>query len=398
MAIANSGVFSLPLAGPWAGPFRRRAVWPRSAAPSASAAPANVATGVAATGPDEPLDDFVAGPENHGLLIALRAVCGKPWWSGALVLHGPSGVGKTHLAFGVYAAFAQQHGLGATGDEARPVGRAGTPRAVLIRGADFARQYADAVETNTTAAWRKDLQSAALLVLDDLGQLAGKVEAQQQLCQILDYLSARRRAIVITSSASPANSRELSPRLRSRLGGGLVLPIALPGPAAKAELVRELAERRALRLSAAAVERLAAGPWTTCMELRGVLMTLDFASSGMIDVTAIDKLLAAQGASRQVKLPEIARLCARRFHLTLADLRGPSRRRTTCAARQLAMLLAREEGPFTMAAIGQYFGRRDHTTVMHACRQAAAAVEADPVLREAYGELRTALQATGTGP
>ncbi|HEX3728021.1 MAG TPA: DnaA/Hda family protein, partial [Pirellulales bacterium] len=173
---------------------------------------------------------FVAGPENRLAAAALRpfltATIGA---SNPLVLYGPHGSGKSHLALG----------LAAWWHENFP-----TKRVACLSAAEFAQGYAGALEDQRLAPWRRELRDADLLVLEDLGQLAEKRGAQLELARLLDMLADREAAVVMTARTLPAQSPMLAAPLRSRLSAALAVGLSWPEQSARRALLEQVAAGR----------------------------------------------------------------------------------------------------------------------------------------------------------
>lgn len=325
--------------------------------------------------------DFVVGPENCLVHVAVRSILdGPPNGYNPIVFYGPSGVGKTHLAAGLASAWRAAHRR---------------QKVVYTTAVDFARELADAIETQAVDEFRTKYRSAALLVLDDLSGLvkgkSGKLNAQDELVHSLDSLIDEGGWVVITASVAPGALTGVAPTLQSRLLAGLTVPLLPPGPEARLVILRNLAADLQLDLPAAAAQSLADGLSLTAPELRGVLLQLEIrarARAHPVDIEAVRRFLAERAAGQQPPLKDIAAATAQYFSLKLSDLRGPSRRRALVTARGIAMYLARLSTRESLNQIGKYFGGRDHTTVMHSCQKTATLLKADPAIRRAIEELQ----------
>ena len=321
---------------------------------------------------------FLVGPENRLVEPAIRAVLGeRPSHYSPLVLLGPSGTGKSHLARGILDQW----------KDANP-----KKRAVFTTAADFARELADAIDTQDTDEMRIRYRKAGLVVLEDLGPLGGKPVAQEELVQVLDALSANDSQVVVTATAPIGQLPGIFDRLRSRLEAGLTVPLSLPGAATRRLVLLRSAGLRGITLSEPAAKLLADGLSVSVPELQGALVQLEMPArlrGGTIDTEAVRSYLAHRNGTREPALRDIAIAAARFFGLTLTELRSASRQRAVVTARGVAILLARQLTPKSLEQIGQYFGGRDHTTVMHALRKTEGLVKTDPAIRQAVAQLRT---------
>jgi chromosomal replication initiator protein len=327
------------------------------------------------------LGQFLAGPENRLVEPSVRAVLERraaPF--NPLVLYGPSGTGKSHLARGLAAAW-----------KSRFPGQ----RVAYAMAADFARELADAIEAQAIDDFRHRYREAALAVFEDLADLVGKDAAQEELLHTLDALLYGGAQVVVTARTTPGGITGLLPGLQSRLTGGLTVPISPPGPAARLAIVQCLAQLREIDLAEPVAQLLADGFSGTVPELLGALLQLEVPARHdrqTIDARAVRQYLAERSASKHHQVREIAIATARHFSLKLADLRGSSRRRPVVAARDVAMYLTRRITRASLYQIGQFFGGRDHTTVLHSCHKAEELVKDDPAVRQALHELQQKFQ------
>ncbi len=334
-----------------------------------------------------PTSHFLVGPENRLVEVAVRSVVEKePNGYSPLVLYGPSGTGKSHLAFGLAAAWKA---------------RDRKAKVVCTTAVDFARELAEAIETQDVDDFRSKYREASLLVIEDLGMLAtrrsGKLSAQEELIHTLDVLLAEGRGVIVTLATLPSEASGIVPALQSRLMAGLTVPLAPPGPAARLAVLRQLARVRNIRLSETVARVLADGVSGTVPELAGSLLQLGMPSEaghGRIDLAAAKRFVAERSDARRPTLHEIALATAKHFSLKLTDLRSSVRRRVLVNARGVAVYLARTLTDESLQQIGSYFGGRDHTTVMHSCRKTEELIESDASIREAVEALKRVLWKT----
>jgi chromosomal replication initiator protein len=321
------------------------------------------------------MGDFVAGPENRLVEVAIGDLLGQPGsLYSPMVLYGPSGAGKTHLALAVVARW-----------KARP-DRPPVKYAVAV---DYARELAEAIETKTIDEFGVAYRRASLLVLEDLQHLAGRQAAQRELLQILDSLADDGACVLVTASRSPGLLDDMLPGLQSRLQAGLAVPVVLPGPAARAALFRRLAAARGIKLSESVIEFLAEKFSGAVPALDAALIELQM--GGSVNMEAARRLLATR-CRKEPSLNEIALATARHFSLRLRDLRSAARRRTLVVARGVAMYLCRSLTRVSLEQIGGYFGGRDHTTVSHGCRRTEILLQTEPAIREAVVQLQIRLR------
>jgi chromosomal replication initiator protein len=316
--------------------------------------------------------DAVRVPENRSALRAVRRLArglttrGRP--VSPLVLHGPTGCGKSLLANALVAATATG------GRSARTL----------------AANDLDPRPTDDDDAFAPAL-ACDLLVVEDLQHLPER--SAEWLRRLLDGRAAHRRATVLTANVGPAALVHLPRRLTSRLVAGLVVPIDPLGPESRRRVLAGRAERLGLRLTASALRWLADQP--TGGGLRpplGMLDTLKAATRGnpaAIDRDTAERLLAPRNSPAN-GFDAIALKVAAAFDVKPKDLRGPSRLRTILVARQVAMYLAHDAAGFSLPAVGRAFDR-DHTTVLHAVRKVRERIDGDKTfagrVKQLAGEL-----------
>ena len=336
------------------------------------------------TAAQPPWDDFLVGPENRLVPVAIDAILEpRDPGPGPIVFYGPCGSGKTHLAAGLVAAYRARF-------RRRP--------AVYIPAVDFGRELADAIDTQTTDDFRHRYRRASLLAIDDVDRLAGKEAAQRELASTLDAAAEAGGHVILTSLAPPGQLAGFLPQLQTRLTGGLTVPLALPGRETRLAIIRRLAEQRGLGLGEREAEALAMGLRASVRRLGGALATLQATCppGGGVTLEAVEEYLAEQRPPAQPSLRDIAATVARHFSVRLADLRSPSRRQAVVAARDVAMYLARTITGKSLKQIGSFFSGRDHTTVSHGCCKAERLMRTDGVMRQAVERLRAQLEPAWT--
>lgn len=330
--------------------------------------------------------EYIGGDENRLVEFAVRSFFNRDPNYNPLVLRGPTGTGKSFLALGLSERWQQQN-----------------PEDTIFvtSGPDFAHAFRNAVDTDDLEVFRKQCRSADLFVLDDLHFLPRKRAIQEEFARTIDALLQRNGRILITQSATPNASDGLSGRLRSRLLSGLTVPLTAPGPAARQLLLRRLAAIHEVCFCDAAIAFLAGSSTETQQhqltvpELNHAVVQLgqmEDTRGRVVDIERVRRFLHDQAARKQPTIRDITVAVAKFFSLTSKELRGPARQRHVIRARGLAMLLARKLTGQSLNAVGRYFGNRDHTTVLHACRRTESLKESDPAMAEAWEEIRNQLK------
>jgi chromosomal replication initiator protein len=316
---------------------------------------------------------FLAGPENRLVQVAVRAVLEeRPNGYNPIVLYGPSGTGKSHLALGLAAEWKARN----------------RRRVECISAVDFARELAEAIEMQALEEFRIKYRRAGLLVFEDIGRLihrtSEKLSAQDDFLHTLDALIDGCAWVIVTSASAPNTMSGLLTALQSRLTAGLTVPLALPESDAKLAIINRLAESKKLNLPGSVARTLAVGFSGTVAELKGIITQLEVIarSAGCrIDDKKVRSLLAGRGSERKPSIHEIALATARHFGLKLSELRSPSRQRAAVNARDAAVYLARNMIKCSFDEIGRYFGGRDHTTMMHGWHKIENLINTDRTMR-----------------
>jgi len=369
---------------------------------------------------------FVAGPENRLAVYVAEEVLRQQRALSPLFVFGPVGVGKTHWAWALAARFSEQYpdaqvcalaaneltngGIACAARNAEgmvdPDDRSGRldcrqPFVALHDPPVAASQPSDSVRSVTDlAAGRRDLVRTTeidLLVLDDVDELQYKFLAQQRLVHWLDRVEQTGGIALLTCHAPPGELRGLLPALRSRLSAGLLVKLAPPEQAARAVLAGDWAAQLGISLTPEAAELLARGSRMSPPEIRGALVSLACSSgaaarnSPLISASQVRAYFERQSSPGEVALVAVAGRTARYFGLTLAQLKSSSRERRVVEARAVAMYLARHLSRQSYEQIGVYFGRRDHTTVLHNCRRTEHLLAHDSGTRQAVDALQSSL-------
>jgi chromosomal replication initiator protein len=319
--------------------------------------------------------DFIAGRENRLAGAAVQWLLNRAERSySPLVLHGPSGSGKSHLALGLA--------------ESRE-------NVVATTGADFVREVATAIDQNTLIEFRARYRSAGMFVFDDLTDLVDRRAAQRELINTLDVLELNDVPVVVTSRLPPSEIADLPPALRSRLAGGLQVALTTPGIAARIEILNRLASEREISITPAAVQLLAENVAGAVPELQGAIVKLATAAlkGASIGLEEVRRFLADHRTRSQPTLSAIAKAVAKYYGVTPTKLSSASRSRQVSLARSMAIYLGRQLTCHSLQSLGRHFGNRDHSTVLYSYRTLETHLETDAELRSAVNHLRTLLTA-----
>ena len=282
-----------------------------------------------------------------------------------LVLFGPSGTGKTWLALTLISELSDQQ---QNSQDTKPLS---------MTALDFDRRYRSAIETDSVEDLRQRMVQSSGLVIDDIHRLDSKPATQAELALILDRMHAKNRPIVVTMDVSPQECDGLLSQLVSRLLGGLCLPVNPPGPAARLEIIRDLATINQLNLTENAIQLLVDQLNVTVPKLdhffaqaKITLLADDEQNPDLpIDAAKLTQLFKKSDVEIDQLSKLIIKLVAAEFHLKPSELKSNSRKQTIVLARGVAIYLSRILLGSSFLKIGTYFGNRDHSTIMHAFRK-----------------------------
>jgi chromosomal replication initiator protein len=324
---------------------------------------------------------FIAGDENRLVKFVCQTTNSIFEMGNPILLVGPSGCGKTVIAMHLAA---KQSFRTSVNDQ---------PAAVVYYPAiDFARQYAEAVAADDLPPLRQELNEAPILVIDDLHLIAGKTAAQEELAMRIETRANQGLPTILTCRRLPSEIRGIRPILVSRSLPGLTIPIAMPVGEARLLILRELALHQGIEIDPQLLDVLNLG-LSSSLPARALEAALKQISlwcrmhESAPTIEAVQSAIDIVGRTEEVSLPMIAGAVSKRLRIKLADLRSGSRKQSIVRARSLAMLLARRMTAKSMHQIGDYFGGRDHTTVLHAIRKTESLLEDDSDLRRAADEV-----------
>jgi chromosomal replication initiator protein len=302
------------------------------------------------------LESFVVGSSNRVAHAVAQTVSEQPGSTNPLFVYGPTGVGKTHLLEGILSAARQRHG---------------SINAVYLTAEQFTTGFLEALRGQGLPNFRNKYRGVHLLVFDDLQFLAGKRATVVEFLHTFDTLVRQGKQLVIAADRSPAALHELGPELTTRLSGGMVAKIDPADHSTRLGIVRTRACAMGLELAADVEEFLATHLTAHARELTGALQQLlaiwrirrEPISRAIAEEALADRI---QVHAKPVKFQEIERAVCDVFGLHPESLQGTRRAKALNAPRMLAMWLARKHTRAALSEIGQFFGRRSHSTVISA--------------------------------
>ncbi|QSB14828.1 chromosomal replication initiator protein DnaA [Natronosporangium hydrolyticum] len=311
--------------------------------------------------PKYTFETFVIGSSNRFAHAAAVAVAESPAKAyNPLFIYGSSGLGKTHL-------------LHAIGHYASQLGNARAVRYVSTE--EFTNDFINSVRDDKTSAFQRRYRDVDVLLIDDIQFLESRERTQEEFFHTFNTLHNSHKQIVITSDRSPKQLSTLEDRLRTRFEWGLLADIQPPDLETRIAILQKKAAQDRLQAPPDVLEFIASRISNSIRELEGALIRVTaFASltRSPVALSLAEEVLRdfiPDGAEPQVTVDQIMASTADYFGVSLEDLRGHSRSRVLVNARQVAMYLCRELTELSLPRIGQAFGGRDHTTVMHADRK-----------------------------
>jgi chromosomal replication initiator protein len=330
------------------------------------------------------LGEFVVGPSNRLACGAVELAASRPGDVSPLVIHGPSGVGKTHLL-----------------DVACQRLRAAQPGAVVVSlsAEQFTNGFLQALHGSGLPGFRRTCRSADLLVIDDIQFLVGKRATLLEFQLTVDALHRQGRQMVFACDRELDALSGLGPDLLTRLRGGMNAPVLAPDYEVRRGIVAALCARRSLEVPDEVVHYVATHMTRHARELIGAVNRLE-ATSLMLGVAVTagmaEEALAdlVRSSGRSVRLADVERAVCTAFGIEPGSLQSSRRARTVSQPRMLAMFLARKHTHAALTDIGRYFGRRSHSTVIAAQKTVGAWVagRAPVVLAETEWDVEEAIR------
>lgn len=306
-------------------------------------------------------DSFVIGSSNrfaHAAAVAVAEAPAKAY--NPLFIYGDSGLGKTHLlhAIGHYAR-RLYNGI----------------RVRYVNSEEFTNDFINSIRDDEGASFKQLYRNVDILLIDDIQFLANKDATQEEFFHTFNALHNHNKQVVITSDLPPKRLQGFEERMRSRFEWGLLTDVQPPELETRIAILRKKAIGEGLSAPDDALEYIASKISTNIRELEGALIRVTaFASLNRqpVDVALAElvlKDLITDDGAQEITSTAILGQTANYFNISLEELCSKSRTRTLVTARQIAMYLCRELTDMSLPKIGQEFGGRDHTTVIHADRK-----------------------------
>lgn len=322
--------------------------------------------------------NFVEGKSNQLALAAAHQVAENPGGAyNPLFLYGGTGLGKTHL-------------LHAVGNGIRA--RKPNAKVIYMQSERFVQDMVKALQNNAIQEFQRYYRSVDALLIDDIQFFAKKERSQEEFFHTFNALLEGNQQIILTSDRYPKEIDGVEDRLKSRFGWGLTIAIEPPELETRVAILMRKAEENKIHLPHEVAFFIAKRLRSNVRELEGALnrvianarftgkpINIDFVREALRDMLALQEKL--------VTIENIQKTVAEYYKIKVADLLSKRRSRSVARPRQLAMALAKELTNHSLPEIGDAFGGRDHTTVLHACRKIAELREESNDIKEDYSNL-----------
>ena len=330
-------------------------------------------------------DRFVRGKSNelsHAAALAVAESPGRAY--NPLFIYGDVGLGKTHL----------MHAIGHTMRERNP-----SSRILYIPFEKFLNEFIQAIENTSTEQFRSRYREVDLLLVDDIQFIVGKIQTQDEFFHTFNSLYNTQKQIVISCDRPPREIQNLADRIRSRFEAGLIVDIQRPDLETRIAILQSKARDERINVSPEVYSYIATRITSNIRELEGALtrikakaqvehqsqITLEYAKRALKEI--ID------ATPHLVTIELVQQIVASFFGITVDDLKAKKRTQEIATARQIAMYFCRELTDFSFPKIGEAFGGRDHTTVMHAVDKVEESRKGNPVVANQLADLQRQLQA-----
>lgn len=327
-------------------------------------------------------EGFVAGKSNQIARAAAIQITENPGTSyNPFFIYGGVGLGKTHLMQSVGNRISKNNQK---------------MKVAYVHSERFVGEMVSALQHNTINSFKNQYRSLDVLLIDDIQFFAGKERSQEEFFHTFNVLLEANKQIIITSDRYPKEIRGLEERLKSRFGWGLAVCIDPPELETCVAILKVKASLEDFDLPEEVAFFIASKIRTNVRELEGALRKLmanckftNREPSVILARESLRDLLAIQ--AKQITIENIKKTVAEYYNIRISDLLSKRRNRSITRPRQLAMAITRELTSHSLPEIGDSFGGRDHTTVIHACKKAASLKESSNRIKEDYENIIRAL-------
>lgn len=331
-----------------------------------------------APNPKYTFENFVVGASNQFAHAASLAVAEAPADRyNPLFICGGVGLGKTHLL----------HSIG------NLVMGKGDLRIAYVTTEQFTNEVINSIRHGKMEEFRRRYRNTDMLLIDDIQFLARKEQTQEEFFHTFNTLYEAQKQIVLSSDRFPKEMPSMEERLRSRFEWGLTADLQQPDVETRMAILRKKSEEEGIAIGDEIVQLLAESLKNNVRELEGALIRLGAYSTltgRTISIEMAKNILPdLLGRKRKIiTMEDVQEVVARRFQMKVSELKSKRRTKTLVYPRQIAMFLSRELTDASFPEIGREFGGKDHTTIIHACRQIEKAVDTDHAIQTTINSLR----------
>lgn len=334
--------------------------------------------------PNYTFNNFIKGTSNELSRTVGETVAKDPAKTfNPLFLHGPSGVGKTHLT----------NAIGTRIKELYP-----EKRVLYISAHLFQVQYTDSVRTNQFNNFIKFYQGIDVLIIDDIQELAGATKTQQTFFHIFNHLHQNGKQLILTSDRAPVMLQGMEDRMLTRFKWGLVVELEKPDLELRKNILLNKMAYDGLKIPENVVNYIAENVSDSVRELEGIVTSL--LAHSIILKREIDMDLAERIVRKSVSCSEskpvtietiISKVCEH-YNIEESAIHTKTRKREIVQVRQIAMFLAKKHTDHSASKIGQFIGKRDHATVLHACKTVKDLIEVDKNFKNEIEEIEATIK------
>ena len=329
-------------------------------------------------------DNYIEGKSNQLAKAASLSVAESPGQTpfNPLLIYSETGLGKTHL-------------LQAIGNSLLEISP--NSKIVYLTSEKFMLDFITAIQNNKSAEFSKQYRNVDMLLIDDVQFFQNKEQTQEQFFHLFNDLHHRGKQIVMTTDRHPNELRGLKNRLISRFQSGLIVDIQPPDLETRIAILMKKADSEGLEISFEIIEFIASSITENVRDLEGALIRLlAFASLKRQDINMIlakQVILDIMGttAFQKITIEHVLKIVSKEMRVTERQLIGKTRTMEIAIARQIAMYLSRELTSSSLVNIGLYFGGRDHSTVIHACKTIEKKINTNPELKRTITKLKKEL-------
>ncbi len=327
---------------------------------------------------DYNFDDFIVGSNSAFAVNAALAVVKNPGTAyNPFLIYGGVGLGKTHL-------------MQATGNS---IWNSTDLKVIYVTAEKFTNEFIESVHQKKMPAFKNKYRNSDVLLIDDIHFFQGKVETQEELFHTFNELYEKNKQIIFTCDRPPSELKNLSQRLKSRFERGLNVDLQTPGFETRHAILLKKVEKRGIKIPDEVLEMIAKNISSNVRDLEAALTKVvaftDITNKEITLDKAKELLRDVFGSSRQrnVTVDLIQKCVAEHFKISISDIKSKKRTKSIAFPRHIAMYLCRSMTECSTTELGNEFGGRDHTTILHGCNKIEDQITAEPSLESTIHEL-----------